>query len=313
MTPAPLLSVVITTLNARSTLRACLESLLADLQRADLPYEVIVVDDASTDGSAALVAADFPEVVLVRNAQTAGYSRTNNIGLRRTRGTMIFLLNADTVVQPGCVAALVDALRRRPNAAGVGPTLLNTDGTIQRSCWRFPLRSLIGNSLCLFRFGVWDDYRAWRHHVDRQVDWISTAALLIRRSALDAVGPFDERFWVYGVDIDWALRAARRGFRFASIAAARVVHKGGASWGSASDRKYEDHMRAHSLLFGIHYGSLGLVFFRGTLLANSLVRVLAWGTLSLVGVGPAKPKLAEFARLARWSVRGSTPGTGATP
>ena len=297
-------SVVITTFNALKTVEPCLRSLLADLRSASLEHEVIVVDDGSTDGTADAVAAAFPEVTLVRTAATAGYAGANNVGMRLATGDAVFLLNADTVVEPGAVSALAAALRRYPEAAAVGPTLLNIDGTIQRSCWRFPLRSLIGNTLWLFRVGLWDDYRSWDHRADRAVDWVSSAALMIRRPALETVGLLDERFWVYGVDIDWGLRARRAGYGIVSVADARIVHLGGSSWGNATDRQYEDHMRSQALLFRLHYGRAGLVLFHATVLVNSVARVLVWGLPSLLGLGRARRKTAEFIRLARWSVTG---------
>ncbi len=301
---APRVSVVITTSNARSVVGACLESLLADLRSAGVLHEVIVVDDASADGTADFIAETFPEIKLVRAPVAMGYAGANNAGIRLTTGDAVFLLNADTIVHPGAVPTLLAALDRYPDGAAVGPTLLNPDGTIQRSCWRFPLRTLIGNTLWLFRTGVWDDYRAWDHHADRNVDWISSAALMVRQAAFPTVGLLDERFWVYGVDIDWGLRARRAGYQIVSIADARIVHLGGRSWGNATDRQYEDHMRSQALLFRLHYGRAGLILFHTTVLLNSVARVLVWGLPSLLGLETARRKTGEFLRLLRWSVTG---------
>jgi GT2 family glycosyltransferase len=296
--------VVITTANARAVVGPCLDSLLADVRGARVPHEVIVVDDASADGTAEFVAAGFPDVTLIRADAPSGYAAANNIGIRAASGDAVLLLNADTVVRPGAVTALLAALDRYPRAAAVGPTLLNPDGSIQRSCWRFPLRTVIGNTLWLFRAGVWDDYRAWDHRADRPVDWVSSAALMIRRAAFATVGLLDERFWVYGVDIDWGLRARRAGYEIVSVAAARIVHLGGRSWGNATDRQYEDHMRSQALLFRLHHGRAGLILFHGLILLNSAARVLVWGLPSLLGLETARRKTAEFLRLARWSLTG---------
>jgi len=296
--------VVITTANARAVVGPCLHSLLADLRSAGVSYEVIVVDDASADGTAEFVAAGFPDVTLIRADAPSGYAGANNIGIRAATGEAVFLLNADTVVRPGAVAALLAALDRYTSAAAVGPTLLNPDGSIQRSCWRFPLRTVVGNTLWLFRAGVWDDYRAWDHRTDRPVDWISSAALMIRRAAFATVGLLDERFWVYGVDIDWGLRARRAGYEIVSVANARIVHLGGRSWGNATDRQYEDHMRSQALLFRLHHGRAGLILFHTLVLCNSVARVALWGPASLLGLETARGKTAEFLRLARWSLTG---------
>jgi GT2 family glycosyltransferase len=235
----PDLSVVISTFNTRAMLAACLESVFHDLERAGLNYEVIVVDDASTDGSAEMVAARFPQVRLLRHAVNQGYARANNAGMCAAGGAAVFLLNSDTVVVPGSISTLLDALGRGERPAAVGPRLLNPDGTDQRSCWRFPLVWLIGNTLWLFRLGMLDDYGAGERRADRPVDWLSSAALMVKADALADVGPFDEHFGVYGVDVDWALRARRRGHKSVYVPRAQVVHHGRASWG-------EDALGSHA-------------------------------------------------------------------
>ncbi len=300
------LSVVISTFNTRALLEACLRSLLEDLARSDFTYEVIVVDDASTDGSAEMVAAQFPQVRLITQTENGGYARGNNAGVRAAVGRAVLLLNSDTVVRPGCVSSLFGALVRRKQPVAVGPTLLNADGTVQRSCWRFPLASLLGNTMWLFSLKLLNDYEVWDGRTDREVDWISSAALLVRAVAFVDVGFFDERFGVYGVDVDWALRARRKGYRFVQVAGPMVVHHGRASWGEARARMYSDHLHSHGLLFRKHYGPLGLALYRSVVLVNSMIRMLFWGLLAMLGKGRLDHKVAHFRRLIRWSVMGDS-------
>jgi len=303
----PELTILISNYNTRALLEPCLRSVLADIARSTLRAEVVVVDDDSTDGSAEMVEQNFPHVILVRCDRNQGYARANNIGINRASGRTIFLLNSDTIVSPGTLRALLAALERGVDIGAVGPVLVNPDGSLQRSCWPFPLRGLIGNSLLLFRAGLWDDYRSWYHPSDRVVDCISSAALLIRRDVLDRVGHLDEQFWVYGVDIDWALRARRRGYKCLSVSNTRVIHHGGASW-SDLPLMAADHLKSQLHLFKKHYGPVGVALFRSLVFLNSVARLFVWGALAMLGRQHVRTKVDYFRSMARWSLKGTTPG-----
>lgn len=304
MSAPPVVSVVITSYNTRALLESCLASLLQDLEGSGLLHEVIVVDDASTDGSAEMVATRFPQVRLLRQTANQGYARSNNAGVRAASGSAILLLNSDTVVQPGAMRIMYQALSGSPHAAAVGPKLLNTDGSIQQSCWRFPLTWLVGNTLWLFRLGLLDDYRSWDGRSDREVDWASSAALMVKRSVLDIVGLLDEAYGLYGVDADWAFRARRRGYGQLLLSGAEIIHYGRASWGDARDRMHLDHLRGHERFFRKHYALPGLFFYRGVVLVNSAARVVFWGIPYALGRRQLGHKIAHFKRLLRWSVLG---------
>jgi len=130
------LSVVVLSWNTRDLLEACLRALFAS--DPPEPFEVILVDNASEDGSADAVARGFPQAVLVRNGMNEGYARGNNIGLRRCRGAYLLLLNSDTEVRPGALRTLTDFMDAEPDYGACGSQLLNPDGTLQRACMRFP-------------------------------------------------------------------------------------------------------------------------------------------------------------------------------
>lgn len=311
----PELSIVISNHNTRELLEPCVRSVFNEMERAGLHAELIVVDDASTDGSAEMVAATFPKVTLIRCQEREGYARANNIGIACSAGWAVLLLNSDTVVLPEALSEMLAALRRRDDVAAVGPMLLNPNGTLQRSCWPFPLRALVGNTLPLFRTGLWDDYRSWDHRVDREVDCISSAALMVRRLALDRVGLLDEQFWVYGVDIDWAMRARGKGYRCLSLSGARVIHHGGASWRSLPQMT-ADHLNGQLRLFRKHYGPAGVAVFRAVVFVNSLARFLIWGAAWVLGRQDLRPKVDYFKHMARWCLTGMAsrlPGSGSIP
>lgn len=284
----PDVSIVIANWNTRQLLRDCLASVYDDLADGPLSGEVIVVDNGSTDGSAAMVAEQFPQVRLIRNHENRGYAQAGNQGIVEARGRHIMLLNSDTVVRRGTIESMVRYLDAHSGLAGVAPRLLNADGTIQRSCWPFPMKALLANTFSLYRLGILDDYRSWDHADDRQVDWISHAALMIPRRVFDAVGLLDEHFF-YGVDFEWAHRAARAGYRFLSLSRGAVVHFGGGSQQNERAGGVTGGVAAHPLFVAVHalyfrkhYGTLGVFVYRLILVAGGLPRLLLWELVHLV-------------------------------
>ena len=269
------LSVVIASWNTRQLLCDCLASLETALAQRPLNAEIIVVDNGSTDGSPALVAERFPGVRLIRNAENRMYAGANNQGIAASEGRNILLLNSDTVVTPGALETMMRRLDATPRLGGVSPKLLNPDGTVQRSCWPFPLKAIIGNTFGLYRLGILDDYRAWDYRRDRGVDWLSSACLMVPRRVFDEVGVLDERFF-YGVDVEWAHRAAKAGYRFMALASAEVIHHGRGSQHGVEPPPIADRPTSGALYFRTHYGPLGAAFFRVLLVTGSLPRLIFW-------------------------------------
>lgn len=267
-------SVVVVNRNTRSLLRDCLASVLADAATSGLRVEVIVVDNGSTDGSPEMVAELFPQVRLIRNARNVGYAAGTNQGVRASSGRNVLLLNSDTVLRPGALREMCAKLDARQDLAGVAPKLLNPDGTVQQSCWLFPLWGLAVNVLGLGRLGLVDDYRTWDHRYDREVAWVSSAALLVPRRVLERVGLLDEDFF-YGVDTDWCHRAARAGYRFLSLASAEVVHYGRGSRQGPLDPQFAGGPQVQERYIRKHYGRWGVILFRGLLLLGALPRLVA--------------------------------------
>lgn len=227
------LSIVIPSWNTRDLLRAC----LASLARADLPeHEVIVVDNASADGSADMVEREFPSVLLQRNARNEGFAIGCNQGLRRARGAYQFLLNADTEVAPDALARMLAFLDAHPRHAAVAPRLVSQDGSTQRTCLAFPnlwtplcfggpLERWFPHNFELERYFL----RDWDQESSRDVDQPPAAALLVRRSALEQVGLFDEQLWLFYNDVDLSKRLWAAGWRTHYLAQATVLHHIGAS------------------------------------------------------------------------------------
>lgn len=222
-----LLSIVIVSYNCAALLRACLDSLPA----GGVPYEAIVVDNGSHDGTVEMLAAEYPGVRLIANPDNRGFAAANNQGIRATRGRHILLLNPDTVLRPGALATLLDFLARTPDAGACGPRLLNPDGSLQASCHPFPsLRVQATDILELWRIRCVKARRPCGAHAHTQpADWLTGACLLLRREALAAVGLLDEGYWMFSEEVDWCYRARRAGWRTYLVVEAEVVHHGGGS------------------------------------------------------------------------------------
>ncbi len=227
------LSVVIPSWNTADLTRACLAKLFA----ADLPEtEVIVVDNASEDDSAEMVAKEFPQVVLIRNAKNEGFAGGCNRGMQLARGDYVLLLNSDTEVRPDAIRKLLDWLEEHADYAAAAPKLVSPDGTTQKSLKCFPslltplffstpLERWFPKSPELRRYFLMDDSQ----EESRDVDQPPAACLLLRASVLERVGLFDEDLWLFYNDVDLSKRIAADGWKTRYVAEAEVLHHEGAS------------------------------------------------------------------------------------
>lgn len=230
----PRLSIVVLSWNTRELLRACLASLRAAGGLAC--QDVIVVDNASADASADMVAADFPEVRLLRNGRNDGYAIGNNLGAALARGEYLLLLNSDTEVEAGVLERLVVFLDEHPEHGACAPRLVHADGRVQLSCMAFP------RLVTAVFFDTWFDrwfpgnreipryfMRDFDHLSSRDVDQPPGAALLIRRDLWELVGGFDPELWLFFNDVDLCRRIRELGWRVAYRADVAILHHEGKS------------------------------------------------------------------------------------
>ncbi len=255
---APELSVCIVNWNTRTDLELAVSSVLqADL---GLATEVIVLDNASSDGSADMIAARFPEVRLLRSPENLGFARGYNRAAGEAAGRYLLLLNPDTVTRPGALRTLYAFLEANPKAGAAGPRLLNRDESLQFSCRRFPrpVAALFRNTPLgkLFpRNRYTREYLMtdWGHDAPRDVDWISGAAMCIRRETWEQVGGFDEGFFMYAEDMDWCLRAHRAGWGISYVPQAVVMHCIGRSSDQVPVRMVIQFHRSMARFYLKHY------------------------------------------------------------
>jgi len=230
------MSVAIVNYNTREHLRACLATVLTEA-----PNEVVIIDNASSDGSVEMVQADYPDVVLHANKINVGYGAAANQAIASCTAKYVLLLNADTLLRLGALRALSTYLDLHSRAAIVGPRLVDAAGILQASCYPFPtpLHTFLENSTMAIFLGrlirrhiplLRSSYmRTWPHNAARVVPWLKGAALAIRRTAFDAVGGFDPSYFMYFEDADLCYRLTAAGWQVHFTPATTVVHVGGAS------------------------------------------------------------------------------------
>ena len=240
MAPPPL-SIVIPTHDTRELTLRCLDSL-----QGSPGVEVILVDDASRDGTAEAVAARHPEVAVLRNEEPARFTRSANRGLARASGEILLLLNSDTEVEPGGLARLVEIFAREPELGIAGALLHYPDGSPQWSggrepslAWFFALTS--GLPRLLERLPLYRRSRPLAPERPLEVDWVTGAAMAFRRAVWEVVGPLDEGFQFYAQDLDFCLRARRAGWRIEVRPEVRVLHHHGATIGRAAGARGHQH------------------------------------------------------------------------
>ena len=255
MSRSPDVSIVIVSYNARGHLERCLEAV------AEGPYETIVVDNASTDGSVELVRERFPSVRLVALEENVGFGAANNEGMRVATGRYFLLLNSDAWPVGNAIERLVAFADARPRVGVAGPRLVNPDGSLQPSVRGFPtlwrlateyffLRKLApGTNLVNAFYGARFDHRS-----EREADFLMGAVLLVRRAAVEEVGAFDPDFFLYSEETDLCFRMRKAGWSVVFTPDAEFVHVGGASARPEWNRMYREQLRSHLRFFAKHEG-----------------------------------------------------------
>ena len=284
----PLVSVVIVSFNTRDTTLQCLRELETDLAQLKGDSEVFVVDNASHDGSADAIRAGFPGVHLIESNTNEGFGPANNRAFELARGEFFLLLNSDAFVHPGAIQTLVDFLREPENerVGGVGPRLLNRDGTLQASCWKFPSPGrawleALGVARLFASHPKLGDYYRWSHDSRREVDFVIGACLLVRREVFEEVGGFDPEFFLYAEETDWQKRMLSKGWTVAFCPDALVTHLGGVSGAADANKTSNLFWQGQERFISKHFGARGWLLFRGALFVGSLARFGALVTLAL--------------------------------
>ncbi len=264
------LSIIIVNYNSTADLQACLASISNNLRGES--FEILVVDNYSKDRPALLqmMQRNFPEVKPILNSKNVGFAAANNIGMRKAKGRLMVLLNPDTVIIGTAVQKMAEFISSRNDIGMVGPLIVDESGEIQSYCGRsfpdilteilhhsgieriFPKSRFLGRYLMSF----------WDHMTTREVDLIQGSCMMIKSEALRKIGLMDERFFLFGDDVEYCFRFKKQGYKVFLFAPAKIVHKGGKSTSGKGGLSFIIGLSSMQIFFRIHYGSLTAVLYR---------------------------------------------------
>lgn len=276
----PDLSIIIVTYNSQNDIAKCLRSLQQFC--FSVKCEIIVFDNASTDNTATLVAQQFPEARLLRNAANTGFARANNLAAAQSQGRYIMLLNPDTWVDHDLAAAVVNFLDAHSEASACAPRILLPDGSLQRGAiCALPTLALLfyeqaGLSYVFPHSPIFGRYRMthWNHAEVREVEHATAACLVLRREAYFAINGFDEDFFMYIEDVDFSHRLNKRGLKIFYLPGAHVYHSGGHSGSLRAVHNYLEQCRGFFLYYRKHYSSVKVLCAKTIFACGTLLRIL---------------------------------------
>ncbi len=317
------LSVIVVSWNVRDLLRRCLQSVTAAAtpgsgQGQALEIEILVVDNASSDGSATMVRTEFPTAHLIANDQNRGFTAANNQGLAASQGRYLLLLNPDAELVDNALAEMLACLESHPRAGVVGPELLYPDGSIQSSRRRFPtLATALLESTVIQEW--WRDNRVLRRYYmldtpplpgePQAVDWVVGACLLVRRAAYEQVGGLDEGFFMYSEELDWCRRIKSAGWEVLYLPGASVIHHEGKSSEQVVPAMHIHFQSSKVRYFRQHHGRAQAALLRAFLLSTYVYQLVREAAKWLVG--HKRPLRAERIRAYRQVLRSRLRGGAA--
>ena len=280
------LSIIIPSFNTKKLLYNCLKSIFSQTKK--IKFEVIVVDNASVDGSVQMIKKEFPQVKLIRNKKNLGYAKANNQGINLAKGKYILLLNSDTKIINEAIEKMVDWLELHPKIGIAGCQLLNSDGSIQPSAGFLPRLSKIF-SWALFL----DDLPLiWRiikpYQVSKKIfyqnshlnlGWVTGAFLIIKRRVIEKVGLVDERFFMYAEDVDWCYMAKEKGWQIGFNSEAQIVHYKGKSSKSGFKAAVLGEYKGLLAFFTKHKPSWEMPILKVLLKIGALLRFTIFGVI----------------------------------
>jgi len=308
------LVVVVVSYRVRDLLRACLKSVQA---QGDVASECWVLDNASHDGSADMVAAEFPDIRLIRSAVNLGFARANNRVMRESGAGVFALVNPDVELAPGSLRVAAEALAADPHAGVLGVALANPDGSPQPSRFAFPgLVNLAVESLGLHRLAARLGYATPSLGPERPdhtgpAPWVSGACMLVTRELFRRTGGFREEQFMYGEEMEWCWRARAAGFHVLHTTRTRVLHHGGASGAHERGALFVKNVEGRLAFLRWHRGAWRAAVARELLTLGALLRLVAWRLRAWLEGGTPHPRTREqierFAAVWAWRIGRGVP------
>ncbi len=253
------LSIVVVSYNVRELLTRCLESVSSD-EACNLNLETFVVDNASGDGSAAMVRERFPSVCLIENAENRGFAAANNQAFAQTHGRYVLMLNCDAEARAGALETMVKFMDAQPRAGACGGKVLYGDGSLQHSAFAFPTLAQVFLDFFPLNWRLTESRlngrypRGWYTRGEPfPIDHPLGADLLVRREVAEQVGWLDDKFFIYCEEIDWCIRIRRAGWQIWCVPRAEIIHHEAQSTRQFRDKMFVELWRARFRLFDKHY------------------------------------------------------------
>ncbi|MDR3568443.1 MAG: glycosyltransferase family 2 protein [Syntrophobacteraceae bacterium] len=300
------LSIIVVSHNTMHVTRDCLESILHS--KIQLEYELIVVDNASSDGSVEMIELDFPEVYLLKNSTNLMFAKANNQAMKIARGAYFLILNSDTIVESGNIEMLYDFIHRnREKVACVGPRVLNDDRSIQSEGY---CHESVRKAVCS-AFGVmyWPVSIRWKRKVlppgyvsfevgaTRQVGWCSGACMMINSEAAEKAGGFDEDFYFYHEEVEWCYRVRQLGYEVWVLPMSGIVHLGGASVNGKIAKSIGNKLLQQRMLYYKKTYGIGVAFL------ENLTEILCYSmSATICLVSGRKQKYHEYANMIKTAI-----------
>lgn len=276
-------SIVIVNWNTRDILRDCILSIRRE---TTLPHEIIVIDNASRDGSAEMVRDNFPDVTLIANSTNNGFAAANNQGLAVAAGARLLLLNPDTIILDGAIDAMSAWVDAHPDVGCVGCQVWEDEETIQKTGFSDPgPLNLAVVEFGLRKFFPWPEYGDWDRRDQRDVDVISGMFMLVPRRVFETVGDLDEAFFVYSEEADWCRRIRNAGWRCVFVPEARILHLDGGSKSTAQirSRMYVQMQKSKMHYLAKHHGRAGYWAGKAVFVLSAALRGGLYSVLRLTG------------------------------
>lgn len=293
------LSISIASWNTKDYLRNCLKSIFDNT--TDIDFEVLVVDNGSTDGSVDMVKKEFPQVCLIENERNLGYAGANNRALNKAKGRNIVIMNTDVVVMQNALEKMVCFLDANKNAGAVGCKLLGPDGkfapafidNVPNLIDAFLDRILFIHSIKLYliRKGPFQKMMLNKYSRPREVDWAGGSCLMVKREVIEQAGLMDEDYFMYSEDADWCYRIGKAGWKVFSLPSAQVIHYEDQSGKQCSAKMYKQRYVSELLFYKKHYPLWKVQLYRFIAVIGLSIRFMTWQMIYLLS--PAKRDAAK--------------------
>ncbi len=312
------LSICIVNWNTKELLRQCLKSIYK--KTVGIDFDIIVVDNASQDGSVEMLREEFPQCTAIGSNDNLGFSKANNLAIKKTKGKYILFLNPDTELKTNALAGMVMFLEKNSEYGAVGCKLLNRDESIQFTCARkFPspfkhlcFLLMIDRIFPGFRLFSTTEMGYWDHLDSREVDCLSGACILTRKNLLDQIGGFDENFFMYGEDVELCYRIKKNGWRISYLAEEEIFHFSGASSSQRKETSFSSVMQLESnyKFMARNYGEGKAFQFRISTFIGSLFRMIfIFIILPIISIYEKNQKekltysLKKYSNIFLWSIK----------